>query len=322
MRRIRLMELAGLQEQTEEQKKQKVYTKADIDEARAAAASDSRDPSGAIAKIPEGPKLIQACGDELAEMIKPNSSIEEDRSPQAKMAHILSDPLNSTDNESGFAATTMPRVWRNTYTDVPIIDPAFLEKHQKEIIRIAVKSPKNKANAVDVKMTDFSFQYPNTAFKNKAAELLDAMEIDMLDNFDDYEDWVENGMTSPNREVEDLTDELIALDKNGQAEYDDWMKHVALPFIKKNNNIDESIMKKSRLMELANIKEYQQNTNTPYFKELVPRMEGMADVAQYKKMIDSMDKLLDGWYAEGFDKGDVLNFLNAIIPEDGSGNIQ
>ena len=81
-------------------------------------------------------------------------------------------------------------------------------------------------------------------------------------------------------------------------------------------------MKKSRLMELANIKEYQKNTNTPYFKELVPRMEGMADVAQYKKMIDSMDKLLDGWYAEGFDKGDVLNFLNAIIPEDGSGNIQ
>jgi hypothetical protein len=229
-------EYGRLQEQTEKQKKQKVYTKADIDEARAAAASDSRDPSGAIAKIPEGPKLIQACGDELAEMIKPNSSIEEDRSPQAKMAEILSDPLNSTDNESGFAATTMPRVWRNTYTDVPIINPAFLEKHQKEIIRIAVKSPKNIANQKQAKMTDFSFQYPNTAFKNKAAELLDAMEIDMLDNFDDYEDWTENGMTSPNREVEDLTDELIALDKNGQAEYDDWMEHVALPFIKKNNN--------------------------------------------------------------------------------------
>jgi len=72
----------------------------------------------------------------------------------------------------------------------------------------------------------------------------------------------------------------------------------------------------------TDLKEYQKNTNTPYFRELVPRMEGMVDVAQYKKMIDSMDKLLDDWYAEGFDKGDVLNFLNAIIPEDGSGNIK
>ena len=251
MKKSRLMELAGLREQTEEQMKRKVYTTADIDKARASYKSYSK-----VGKTPYGPKLIQVLGDELAEMIKPNSSFDYQRNAKVRMAHILSDPLNSTDTEDGFAATTMPYDWRDN-ADVPIVDPAFLEKHQKEIIRIADKSPKNMANqgANQVKMTDFSFQYPNTAFKNKAAELLDAMEIDMLDNFDDFEDWVENGMDSPNREVEDLTDELIALDKNGQAEYDDWIENVALPFIKKNNNINESITKKSRLMELANIKQ-------------------------------------------------------------------
>ena len=269
----RLMELAGLQKQTEEQKKQKVYTKADIDKARAS----SKDK---IAKIPEGPKLIQALGDELADMIKPNSSFHYERNAKDLIAHILSDPLNSgrADDQHGFALTTMPRDFRDFYTSVPIVDPAYLEKHQDEIIRIAQKSLNNKA-ANQAKMTDFSFQYPNTAFKNKAAELLDAMEIDMLDNFDDYEDWVENGMTSPSREVEDLTDELIALDKNGQAEYDDWMERVALPFIEKNNSIDESIMKtnisKTRLMELANLPKKQAN-----MKEDMSTMSLKSNIAQ------------------------------------------
>lgn len=63
------------------------------------------------------------------------------------------------------------------------------------------------------------------------------------------------------------------------------------------------------------INEYQKDVSTPYFRELVPRMEGIVDRTQYKKFIASMDKLLDDWYAEGFDKGDVLNFLNAILPE-------
>tara|TARA_R110002153_G_scaffold26437_2_gene83050 strand:+ start:253 stop:492 length:240 start_codon:yes stop_codon:yes gene_type:complete len=62
------------------------------------------------------------------------------------------------------------------------------------------------------------------------------------------------------------------------------------------------------------VNEYQENTKTPYFRELVSRMEGIVDRAQYKKMISAMDKLLDDWYAEGYEKGDVLNFFNAILP--------
>lgn len=63
------------------------------------------------------------------------------------------------------------------------------------------------------------------------------------------------------------------------------------------------------------VNEYQKDASTPYFRELVSSMEGMVDRAQYKKMISAMDKLLDDWYAEGYEKGDVLNFFNAIIPE-------
>ena len=74
-------------------------------------------------------------------------------------------------------------------------------------------------------------------------------------------------------------------------------------------------MKNVKLFEeFAEVNEYQSNTNTPYFRELVPRMEGIVDRTQYKKFIASMDKLLDDWYEEGFDKGDILNFFNAIIP--------
>ena len=74
-------------------------------------------------------------------------------------------------------------------------------------------------------------------------------------------------------------------------------------------------MKKERLQELAGLKELQQNTDT---QELVSRMEGMADQTQYTKMVDTMDRLLAAWHKEGFDKGDVLNFFNAIIKDDGS----
>jgi len=63
------------------------------------------------------------------------------------------------------------------------------------------------------------------------------------------------------------------------------------------------------------MKVYSKNISTIHNGELVPRMEGIVDRTQYKKFIASMDTLLDDWYAEGFDKGDVLNFLNAILPE-------
>ena len=63
------------------------------------------------------------------------------------------------------------------------------------------------------------------------------------------------------------------------------------------------------------LNEYQSNTKTPYFRELVSRMQGVVGAADYKKMTASLDKLLDDWHEEGFDKGDILNFFNAIIPE-------
>ena len=61
-------------------------------------------------------------------------------------------------------------------------------------------------------------------------------------------------------------------------------------------------------------KQYLEEANIEEQSDLVPRMESMVDRETYKRFIDSLDDLLDDWYMEGFDKGDVLNFLNAIIP--------
>ena len=77
---------------------------------------------------------------------------------------------------------------------------------------------------------------------------------------------------------------------------------------------DEALEMIKKLNESELVNEYASNTNTPFFQELVPRMEGIVDKEAYKKFVDSLDDLLDDWYMEGFDKGDVLNFLNAIIP--------
>ena len=40
----------------------------------------------------------------------------------------------------------------------------------------------------------------------------------------------------PSREVEDLTDELVALDPKKGYTVDDWMEEVAFPYIKKNHS--------------------------------------------------------------------------------------
>ena len=48
--------------------------------------------------------------------------------------------------------------------------------------------------------------------------------------------------------------------------------------------------------------------------QLVPRMEGMVNKETYKRFIDSLDNLLDDWYMEGFDKNDVVAYMEVIIP--------
>lgn len=104
---------------------------------------------------------------------------------------------------------------------------------------------------------------------------------------------------------------VIDADKGEDKKAADLLKKGKLD-VKAPYSTNES--KISKLYEGA-VNEYQKDVSTPYFRELVPRMEGIVDRTQYKKFTASMDKLLDDWYAEGFDKGDVLNFLNAILPD-------
>ena len=44
------------------------------------------------------------------------------------------------------------------------------------------------------------------------------------------------------------------------------------------------------------------------------RMEAMVNRETYKRFVDSLDDLLDDWYMEGFDKNDVVAFMEVIIP--------
>ena len=44
------------------------------------------------------------------------------------------------------------------------------------------------------------------------------------------------------------------------------------------------------------------------------RMESMVDIETYRKFTDSLDDLLDDWYMEGFDKNDVVAYMEVIIP--------
>lgn len=65
-------------------------------------------------------------------------------------------------------------------------------------------------------------------FKAKADELLDAMQIDMDDNYEgDFNNWYENGMSQPSAEVGDLMGELI--DLSSDEEVNKWMDKVAFP---------------------------------------------------------------------------------------------
>ena len=86
---------------------------------------------------------------------------------------------------------------------------------------------------------------------------------------------------------------------------------------------------KQRLQELANVAKKEEGkkgatarlnearvyTHDYDPRELVPRMEGLVNMAEHKKMIDSIDKCIDDWYKEGFDKNDILNYFHAVLPE-------
>lgn len=63
---------------------------------------------------------------------------------------------------------------------------------------------------------------------------------------------------------------------------------------------------KQRLMEIAGLKTEAQ------VHELDAAVK---DKVAYKKFIDAMDILLDDWYAAGFTKDDVVEYMSGTLPE-------
>ena len=72
-------------------------------------------------------------------------------------------------------------------------------------------------------------------------------------------------------------------------------------------------MKKSRLMELAGL--------VSEYAGIGTLDQAVKDKAAYKKFIEAIDILLDDWYAAGFTKDDIVDYMKGILPE-GPGGIE
>ena len=193
--------------------------------------------------------------------------------------------------------------WDKEYNGGRAPKPAF---NTKEVVSYAVKTGK-KPNGDKMDESVNEARSINKISKDHASTV-----VQMSDT---AKEWKE----SDGDRKSELLDKLRALNKKKS----DLEKELDAAVAGKDRGLELSLQEAEELAYLEievnkileeAVYEYQANTNTPYFRELVSRMEGMVDKAQYKKMINSMDKLLDGWYAEGFDKGEVLNFFNAILP--------
>jgi len=72
-------------------------------------------------------------------------------------------------------------------------------------------------------------------------------------------------------------------------------------------------MKKSRLMELAGL--------VSEYAGIGTLDQAVKDKVAYKKFIEAIDILLDDWYAAGFTKDDIVDYMRGILPE-GPGGIK
>lgn len=68
-------------------------------------------------------------------------------------------------------------------------------------------------------------------------------------------------------------------------------------------------MKKSRLQELAGIKIEAQGDNLEY---------AIKDKSTYREFIDIMDELTDIWYAAGYTKQDIVDYIDGMLPANNS----
>lgn len=61
---------------------------------------------------------------------------------------------------------------------------------------------------------------------------------------------------------------------------------------------------KQRLMEIAGLKEAQGNNLEAAIK----------DKSMYREFIDIMDQLTDIWYAAGYTKQDIVDYIDGMLP--------
>tara|TARA_R110002073_G_scaffold173886_4_gene331059 strand:- start:178 stop:882 length:705 start_codon:yes stop_codon:yes gene_type:complete len=88
--------------------------------------------------------------------------------------------------------------------------------------------------------------------------------------------------------------------------------------VKKKNYKKNRYMKKSRLMELAGLVS---ESDLAAYAGIGTLDRAVKDKIAYKKFIEAIDVLLDDWYAAGFTKDDIVDYMKGILPE-GPGGIK
>ena len=77
-------------------------------------------------------------------------------------------------------------------------------------------------------------------------------------------------------------------------------------------------LNKKRLMEIAGLVS---ESDLAAYAGIGTLDQKVKDKVAYKKFIDAIDILLDDWYAAGFTKDDVIDYMKGILPE-GPGDIK
>ena len=77
-------------------------------------------------------------------------------------------------------------------------------------------------------------------------------------------------------------------------------------------------MKKNRLMELAGLIS---ESDLAAYAGIGTLDQAVKNKVAYKKFIEAIDILLDDWYAAGFTKDDIVDYMKGILPE-GPGGIK
>ena len=139
-----------------------------------------------------------------------------------------------------------------------------------------------------------------------------------MDNFDAHKwfkkQYLEEGHSL---EIDDLEQLKIHTDNLPEDTLSDKaIKRILNSLIKSNIKVDKTtdLSKSSSLIGRMGDRSLREDKLNEIDRDTFNMMEGAVNKETYRKFIDSLDDLLDDWYMEGFEKSNVIDFMEVIIP--------